>query len=238
MAIQEAKPEKNINVSFKRASNFKKNFKENDCLLIISVGQNVHEGNIFLSTIKLIDSAFRECTILIDDSIQRHTLAIDDDAPPEILYKKSIKNGDEWIERNEKYYSKLTIPYHIIRWDYWLKHPEYPEQRFKVNHLYETDACIKEAFHAAIRKFLTRYQARTQHSEFNYERAFHLCLDYLQEECAAMCLWAKTGYAFEVYPSGRNQAMSAIYTHLIEPYTTMLRSISLYIRTQKDTLIA
>jgi hypothetical protein len=220
-----------VKVSFKCPAHYKKEFKDSHCALIISVGQTVHEGEVFLSTIRLVNSAFKECTILVDDSLQRHTLAMNNDAGEESMYQLSMEIGDRWIEESQKFFDEFTIPYNIVRWDHWLKLNEYSKQRTAVNYLYATDRQVADAFHMAAHKFLDRYIARLDR-DIDYDRAFNLCLEYLQEECAVMYLKAQAGYHFDIYPRRRNLAMAITYIRLVRPYFPgMLRAVSLSIKT-------
>ena len=106
-----------VKASFRECSiEDRKRFPSSKCLLPISVGQKTHEGKKFLATIKLINKYFKECVILIDDSIQRHTVKIHH---PHIsdseAYQTAINEGNMWLKRNKEIYSQLTIPFHIIQ---------------------------------------------------------------------------------------------------------------------------
>ena len=50
-------------------------FKDSKCLLTISVGQSTHEGELFSTTMDLINNSFASCVLLVDDSLQRHTMS-------------------------------------------------------------------------------------------------------------------------------------------------------------------
>jgi hypothetical protein len=226
-----------VKVSFKCPASYKQEFKDSHCLLIISVGQKAHEGDIFLSTIQLINNNFKECTILVADSLQRYTLAIETDNDADSLYQQSMREGDLWLERNKKLYARFTIPYNIVRWDRWLMHPQYMQERAKVDNLYTSNFDVEEAFKEVITKFIKRYEVRMDKTLSNYHQTFQNCLNYLQEECAVMSLRAQEGYDFEIYPSGRNPAMEIIYACLVHLYLPEIsRSVSLYIRTQRKLL--
>jgi len=78
--------------------NDREQFYTSSCIMPISVGQKVHEGDKFLATIKLIGSRFKTCALLIDDSIQRFTLQIGEPSLSlDEAYKKAIKLGDLWL---------------------------------------------------------------------------------------------------------------------------------------------
>ncbi len=207
----------------------RKQFIESRCIIPISVGQSVHEGKKFLAAMKLIDTSFKACTILVDDSVQRHTMAIDHTESADTLYDLAVKEGSDWLKRNELGYKQLTIPYKIMRWDDWLASDCYEASHLRVKKCYQENPDYRDAIHTNIDSFLSRYLGRISNkSHIEPNRAFSLCLDYLLEECAVMCLWVNNKYEFEVYPTGRNEAMHATYEHLIKPlYFEFLRPVGL-----------
>lgn len=216
-------------------------FSRAHCLMPISVGQSIHEGKKFEAVIKLINNSFENCTILVDDSVQRHTLAILKNLDAESLHDLANREGDEWLERNKSYYTQLTIPYDVMRWDYWLYHTSFHQSLEQVKYQYEENPAYRVAIHTNIEAFLSRYLKDVDPTSFDVQRANELCLDYLLEECAVMCLWPENKYDFEVYPSGRNQAMAATYEQLIYPLSpNYLRPVALRFKkysgiSQKDS---
>lgn len=205
----------------------RKAFKQSSCLLPISVLQPVHEGEKLKATIELIGRTFKTCTILIDDTVQRHTLKISYPALSDSeLYQIAYHDGDLWLNRNKDIYEKLPIPYNIIRWDIWRLHHNFTKQLQVVTELYNINTAYKHAVDLTIAEYLRR--SKKNGKIFDYEFAAAICLDYLKEECAAMTLWIENSYQFELYPTGRNKAMTATYTHLIAPnYPKLLRSVAL-----------
>jgi tRNA-dependent cyclodipeptide synthase len=216
----------------------RKSFLKSHCLMPISVGQMVHEGEKFTATLELINRSFSECTVLVDDTLQRHTykIASEDETDLE-LYNKALTEGDRWLKRNIHAVQQLTLKYSVIRWDDWLKHPDYLDQRAKIEHSYRHDTHYTQAIDATIATFLNRY--KRVKSLISYEKAFECCLDYLKEECACMCLWALQGYHFEVYPTGRSEAMRKTHELFIQPIRAdILKSVSLRFKkyTQKNSI--
>ena len=57
----------------------KSKFCSSQCFLTISVGQQTHEGERFESTMELVNASFQSCILCIDDSLQRHTMALNTD---------------------------------------------------------------------------------------------------------------------------------------------------------------
>lgn len=207
----------------------RKLFNQSSCLMPISVGQSVHENEKFKATIELISRTFKSCTILVDDTVQRHTFKInsanlsDSDA-----YKQSLIAGDQWIERNCSTYEKMSIPCNIIRWDKWLYHNDFNNQLKFIQNLYNNDLTYKKAIDENINDYIKRNVQKELINNFDLKRVSLLCLDYLQEECAAMTLWPEGNYNFEVYPTGRNKAMAATYESIIKyKNPELLKSVSL-----------
>ena len=210
-------------------------FATSQCLLTVSVGQEVHEGEKFESTIELINQHFDSCILLVDDSLQRHTMALDQLENADFFYDASMTAGDAWLERNEKYYRKLTSLKKILRWDVWLKHPRYQETKCTIQNELSTDSEYHEAFSDTVGEFLRRYIPRANAQHFNVDRAKQLCEDYLLEECTALCLWHETGSHFEVYPSKRNQAMTKTHEKFILPHNpALLHSVGIKFKNRKQ----
>ncbi|MCX7115280.1 MAG: hypothetical protein NTW08_05180 [Gammaproteobacteria bacterium] len=206
----------------------RKQFANSSCLMPISVGQRVHEGEKLASVIKLVSTAFQTCTILVDDSIQRYTLAIERLSEPDLLYDEALMLGRAWLMRNQDIISQLSIPYQVLRWDDWLKHAAFQAQHERVSQLYHHNSMYKAAIHQNVDAFLARDVGRNPMCDSKRARIEQLCVDYLLEECAVMCLWTYGKYHFELYPTGRNQAMTATYEMLIKPqYSDYLRSVGI-----------
>lgn len=223
---------------FKCQDIYKDNFANSQCLLTISVGQEVHEGEKFEATIDLVNKSFNSCIMCVDDSLQRHSMALTSGQDAESFYSASIIAGDEWLKRNERYYSKLTILSKIIRWDTWLKHRDYLFQQNLIKSLIETDINYQQAFDETINEFLRRFYSRLNEYDkqlFNMEKARALCFDYLLEECTAMCLWPETECHFEVYPSPRNLAMHETHRRFVlTKHPHLLHAVAIKFKNRKQ----
>lgn len=225
--------QRDIKVSFKSCSSEdRKNFPNASCILPISIGQKVHEGEKFAATLKLIERSFQRCTILLDDSIQKYTLKITSNEDLEILHQKAITAGTEWLDRQRTIIESLSIKCDIMRWDDWVNKSLFIKMYEQVQSLYYKNVEYKSSFDSTARTFLLRFLQ--VHSSTDYETAYQLCLRYLLEECSVMMLWAESKYDFEIYPSGRNEAMSATYKMLINDlYPGVLKSVGLHFRKKK-----
>ncbi len=206
------------------------------CLLLISVGQEAHEGEFFESTIDLVNQSFGECIISLYDSLQRYTIALTSNQPPESYLGIAEKEGCLWLERNEALINKLTIPHRILRWNHWLQHPEFLHQKQRLMRALNEDELYYQAFKETAETYLCRYKKRISNIvNFDQRRAESICFDYLVEECVVLCLWPELGCEFEVYPNAHNLAMEATREKFITPYfPNLLHSVSLRFRHAKQ----
>jgi hypothetical protein len=225
-----------VKTVFKRADDYKKMFKHSQCLLLISVGQESHEGERFESTINLINDSFSSCIISLYDTLQRHTMALNSIYEPNDYYETSLKEGDLWIARNRQYLNNLTIPNKIIRWDMWLNHVNFQSQRNNLLTTINSDATYKNVFDNTVSSYLARYEKRlNETSNFNLSRAKNICFEYLLEECTILCLWPELQCQFEIYPNRHNDAIEETRSRFItSQYPNLLVAIATGFRNAKQ----
>jgi hypothetical protein len=211
-------------------------FPQSQCLMTISVGQQTHEDERFEATIALINASFGACVLCVDDSLQRHTMALNVKEDADYFYDTSIREGDLWLARNEKYYSQLTILKKIIRWDHWLKHPNFAAQQKKIRECIETDPTYKAAFDYAIDEFLEKYCNRLENpANFDRERARQLSFNFTLEECTALSLWPELQCHFEVYPNRHNRAIEETRKRFVAPdYPDLVHAVTIGFRNAKQ----
>ncbi len=196
----------------------RKLFKYSHCLLPISVGQSAHEGQKFEATLNLINTSFNMCTILLGDLLQRHNLKAALGLNESQAYKESLELGNAWLARNYHAIKKnLKIAHLITRWDSWLNHTNFIEKLSIVRDARLKNKDFNLAFSQTIDAYLDRKESK---SLKNVEKN---CLNYLEEECAAMILWADGLYDFEVYPSGKNKAMAKTYAVIFQAFLLCCR---------------
>lgn len=224
-----------IKLMFKCPLEDKKNFKTSSCSVTISMGQKKQEGIRLGATIKEINKHFKTCSIMVCDSLQRHNLIADSTESIDILHQRANTLGDNWLQANKKYFELFTIPHKIIRWDYWLCHKYYLEKKHLINLAFSSDIEFKEAFFVAATAYVNRLIKNDYiQNTCNNDIMIHGAIEYLKEECSVMLLWGDEGYNFEIYPSKRNAAMAATYTHFIKPQSpNILKPIFLEFRTRK-----
>lgn len=205
-------------------------------LLLISVGQEAHEGDRFESTIHLINQYFSSCIVLLYDSLQRHTMALTSYKSPNEFHHTANCEGDSWLNRNQAYLDQLTIPHKISRWDIWLTHDSYKKQLSILEKSLEQDQSYGAIFNDTVTQYLDRYIKRVgADMSFDLDRARSICLQYLLEECTVLCLWLELDCEFEIYPNAHNRAMEATRAKFITPHSPhLLRSLNLRFRNAKQ----
>lgn len=221
---------KPVKCNFKNVTaNDKIEFKKSRCLLTISVGQESHENERFIATMKLIDASFSSCLISLHDTLQRHTIAINQDHDAEFFHDTAKIFGDKWLERNKKHYESIADRLVIIRWDDWLNMPEFPDKRNSIVLETNRDKKYKELFDASINEYLNRYIKRLKRPDlFDRGRAERVCFDYLVEECAVLCLWPKLSCQFEIYAGTHNAAIEETRERFVHSgFPELVRPVSI-----------
>lgn len=223
----------NIKASFQKCPiEERATFKNSKCILPISIGYKAFEGDRLEAFFKLINKSFNSCLIVIGDSLQRHTIKIGTSISDEEAYRKANFSGDQWLMRCQKLINQFTIPIEIKRWDVWLNSNSlFLEYKNKINQLYKNDAVFSEVILKNAIEFVKNKQAHDSSLMLNQDIAIKFSIEYLKEECAIMCLWVNEKCDFEVYPSGRNLAMTITYDKLIKPlFPHLLKPVSIRYR--------
>lgn len=200
---------KELKCSFVGVSDEKKQeFTNQRALLSVSLGQDSKNNARFSALLKLIFQHFKSCTITLGDTLQRHTLAIQTERTSADCYQEAKLLGDQWLATHEKICKDYEDRIKIIRWDEWLNHPSFKDSEKMIKDEIQNDAIYRHYFHQSIDTYLNRYENRLKLSNlFNRKKAEALCLDYLIEECAALCVWPTTGCRFEMYNGVSTLAM-------------------------------
>lgn len=183
--------------------------------LTISVGQSHHENERLAVTIDAINKyPPLEVVIMLDDSLQWRSLKIDNQLlTDEDAFELAVRSGDEWLERNFSTYNSLKVPYQIVRWKDWLGTPVYVEAVAFATKAYTSNPIFKTAIDANVASYLKR-KPHLEPTSALFSRAEKLSRLYCLEEAGVMAkLWTQPPLAcqYEIYPSKRNEAMSAAF---------------------------
>lgn len=166
--------------------------------LMISVGQDYHEGDKFKAVVNWINRnpSIEEVHVSVNDYLQRHNYyaqGIDTKRAD----ATAMAEGTLWIARNKHALSDIQAKTHITRWNEWFGSIAYQEAREAVAEYGQENP----GFELAICEDVSAHTARkgqrggnilpswTQHS-----------MEYLQEELAVFAMQSRQLPAAEVYP--------------------------------------
>lgn len=210
--------QKIIKASFSQVSDQEKEaFKNSSCLIPLSIGQSAHYGAYLAATLEKVNQSFEQCVFVLGDTLQRNTLPLTrgNQLSDQDFYQESLMLGNKWIIENAHILALLKIPYSIIRWNYWLNHPQFEQLLVETGSLYDHNLDFQKSVEINIEDYINRLKNRGE-LLLPEEEARKYCLKYLIEECAIMQLWIGTDCHYELYPNKRSQAMESIYDCLIK----------------------
>ncbi len=203
-----------VKAAFVGCENIKHFFPKSRCAVLVSVGQIQQEGDNFKAIIALVNKHFKECTIVIGDSLQRHNLNHQHQDSMQ-YYQISIAEGDAWIYRNQSAFSLLTIPNNIERWDTWRLHSQYQNKKKIILSRYDSDDIYKNAVDSTINDFICRIYKR---NNINKTVATNNCFNYLIEELTIlMLMMPEYGYNYAVYPNKIPKAFQLTHDIFVKP---------------------
>ena len=203
--------------------------KTNVLWMPISVGQDYHELNKLIESMRLINKNFINTTLLkviIVDLAQSYHLAIKSKTLPESMHQKAKKDGLDWKESYSNFITEQLkhIKVEFSTWDQWLNHEYYPQARKKIDILYNDE---KSDFKRFLEEDLLEFERRHFNREAihfsNNEKEY--CRECIKEECAVLIIWGKDqispDYPCIFYPKKMPAALSFIkhnFTHFISMF--------------------
>lgn len=196
-----------------------------NCCLGVSVGQMYHEGEKLEASLNLINANFAQCTIVVCDTLQRHTL-LDDSLSAEEKYAVAKEKGGAWLERNYQRIAKLTIPYQIKRWDNWLQQPRYYIDLALVKAALQHEPKIKHGFAKTVDIFVNRLLKRD--ANIDVMQARENSMNYLLEEATiAMLMWQQEAFNYIAYPGEISSAFASIYDKYVNPEDQLVQWLNI-----------
>ena len=132
----------------------KLDFKASEAMLLISIGREEHEGEMFEVTAELMNKTFSSVVVAVYDSIQRFTLALDKVIAPESFRAPAAEAGRCWIQSSCDALKKMCNLSKVVQWEEWLCHPLYEKTAVELEQHIRSDACYRETFYKAIKKYL------------------------------------------------------------------------------------
>lgn len=164
-------------------------------IYLVSVGKENFEGEAVSAAMKMINIEFKECYIVIADTLQRHNISTEKDISDEDAYQESLQDGNKWIKKYEQTFKQyLSIPYKIIRWDDLINCDEFKDREKSFVSQIKHSEILSEAMESSIIEYGVRLKKRLGEEVFQKVSLKHWknCFTYLQEECIAITLFPKT----------------------------------------------
>lgn len=165
------------------------------CRLQISVGQEKHEGKKFDATIDWASQRFQKIVVCVNDTLQRFGLMADFGLSESEAREQALQAGNRWI--GQVLALHLDKNPEIIRWDHWLRHPDYSLMRKKMDDLYGKNRVFRDAVESEIDVFMKR---REQEGRVVGKVHRDLSRQYLLEEISVLPLMFNQQRAADVYP--------------------------------------
>lgn len=215
----------------------------------ISVGQDYHELDKLLDSMKLITKNFSHLTlikIVIVDLAQKYHLAIKNNTSPEKMLYQSKKNGLNWKESYahliKARFKNVTVLFST--WNEWLNHEDHKQAKQQIDALYNENINFKNLLENDVLEFERRYFNREKRYFTDTEKEY--CRECIKEECAALIVWNKDlvspDYSCVYYPKKIPASMSFIkknYTNffsIFAEFSKSKRNHSLIFQPRKSSL--
>ncbi|MFA5593271.1 MAG: tRNA-dependent cyclodipeptide synthase [Micavibrio sp.] len=167
------------------------------CRLHISVGQQYHEGAKFQATTDWARNRFKTVIVCVNDALQLGNMMFERGIDRSEAYVRSIKAGDEWIERNASALQGVEVR----RWESWKTWPDFFKAMEGVVATYEQN----KDFAGAIDRTASNFWERRERLNLAYTpdkkgEFLRLSRDYLLEEVAVICRMIDQKRAIDIYP--------------------------------------
>ena len=210
----------------------KQRFPSASCVVLVSIGQPVHEGAKLAATLKRCVDTFDSVTVAVCDSLQRHSLRVENGLTSDEAYDHSNQLGKEWIQN----YSDLLITCNegFFRWDDWLFREDFKKYEKIIFDEYANDENFKLRMDNTVDDYTNRVINRVERVMDTSEiktASFH----YLVEECAIiMLMWQTMRYNYIVYPSSILEVMQATYERFVLPQADdLLKWVRIKLKTKQ-----
>lgn len=165
--------------------------------LQISVGQPYHEGRKFHATALWASQNFKNISINLCDTLQRHNL-IYHGYTPFAAFDKSLALGKEWLDRNSPAL-QLISSLKITHWEDWKANREWPTALEKTRHLYAHDQIFFDLVEKSAELFWERRRGKEGYPENKKDAFYTASRNYILEEIAVSMVMSANDIA-EIYP--------------------------------------
>lgn len=169
----------------------------------ISMGHNHQSESLEAIVAWINQSPFESGIIDLSDTLNRYNF-MRDGVTEDKAAQRALQQGDDWLLQNESILEKLSKPVEIIRWNAWLKNPDYADVHAKVVRAYQENLAFQHAVLQDIKTFLSRK------GEDATGKDYALCRAYLIEEIACHSLLYNSSDMAAIYPGKQLESYRVI----------------------------
>jgi len=204
-------------------------------MILVSVGKENFNIEAMRALVLLLNNITRkigslEVVLNVADALQRFNIAALSASEPDEQLIQAVTSGTQWLEETRSVLSDLKATTNVIRWEHWVRHPNYSAAREKI---LAFERANSEEFHAKMSESIEEYLKR-QRKDLGEEvfdrietRYREYCEQYLREEITTMLLWQETGCKFILYPGKQTAIMEFVLDKLISQEQTTVEPLKL-----------
>lgn len=168
--------------------------------LLISVGQEYHEGAKLRAAINWCAKRFNHVEILVGDTLQRHSFSLNDGMDPAEAFEKARIAGDDWLARNAATIGTLPSV-SVTRWEAWRVNSAFRPRLLQIMSAYEDLPEFRDAVDEAAMGYCARKSRIDALQDAGYrKKTLDLSYQYIFEELAIYSLIADGEPVIDIYP--------------------------------------
>jgi len=169
------------------------------CFLGVSLENSNFIRPKLLSMLEWISNRFKNCTVLVGDSIHRITLTANG-VPAEMALQQAMKLGDDFIEREANCFAAFSerCNFTVARCSEVQQQGRCNELHAELNQLFQTSATFRDS----VLEFAQSYHQKLREtlSEEQWQIRMTRSKDYFLEEFAIIACLQEQGWPVLVYP--------------------------------------
>lgn len=168
----------------------------------ISLDNKHYRGDHFRSILDWAESNFKELTIIVCDTLQRHNLMFSENINEQEAQVISKERGDHWLDEYSPYMESKAIPTQIYRWDKWLFcSQQYEKGLESLKTLYSEDINFQRDLQAFFEKVFERKAKLVPHIwDIKTQYIESVLMPYFFEETVVTSIFLEDIKGISAYP--------------------------------------
>jgi hypothetical protein len=192
-------------------------WKDSDYIcLSVSCGKRYHDGNDFLAILDVAKESGKPIIVDLSDSLQRYNLMACGFSQ-EKSHELANRQGSLWIEKQAKHLGDVQV----IRWDHWLRHPQFCSVRSALSQISKKNGALLQALTSDVSNFTSRQRFLAPNTAY-YSQKFIL------EEAAAEILLGRAFPCSRLYPGNELETLRVIREGLVPEAPQGLQNTKYY----------